>query len=303
MAGLKKKRGCGWFVLLSFIGLVVAVLIAAVVLWFSIDGIIRSKVQSTATTAVGQTVTLGGVDLSPFAGKLAMNNLVIANPHGFSDPSFLKMGACKIHMETMSLLSSTVQVPTIQITGSQVYIQQDGLNNNLAAILKTIRKNTAASAAPAPAPTAKPQATPPTTAPQASAKSRGKALHVGLVTLTNTIAHLSISGIPGIKPRTLTFTLPELTMHDPTNPNGRALRMADLLGQIIQAMAAQVSQDPRVPAAVRAGAKLALDASGNNLSGAANTAVNLLGKHAPAAKGLISGIGNLLNGGPHKRPK
>lgn len=301
----KKRRGIGWFVIWSFVGLVIAVLIAAVVVWFSIDGLIRSKVESTATTAVGQKVTLSSVNLSPFAGKLAMGDMVIANPHGFSDPAFVKMGACKIHVETMSLLSSTVQVPTIDINGLQVYIQQQGLSNNLAAISKAIHKNTAA-ATPVSTPSHPATSAPGNAAPQASAKSRGKAMHVGVVTLTNTVAQISLSGVPGMKPRTITLKLPVLTMHDPTNANGRALRMADLMGQIIQAVAVQVSQDPQVPSVVRIGAKAALGLSGNNLSGAASALTHLgthLGvKHIGAAKNIVQGVGNLLNGGKHKRP-
>ena len=69
---------------LVYVILLALVLIAAV--WFSIDGILRSQIQSRATAALGTKTTLADAQLSILGGSLALTGLTVDNLKGYTAP-------------------------------------------------------------------------------------------------------------------------------------------------------------------------------------------------------------------------
>ena len=233
--------------------LLIFVLVLA--LWFSIDGIIRQQVDVRATAALGVKTTLDQVTLNVFGGSLALKGMNITNPAGYADPSLLNMQACSVTVNLHSLLTPTVKINTITVNGLTMSLDINGLNTNLSTVLDNIKKNTAAPAASGTAAPAS-QAAPQTTA------SGGKNLVIGKVVLTNVKVIIRAALLPGQKAAPITVAIPQLVLNQPTNPDGRPLRIADLFGQVLSAVALEAAKSPAIPAPVRQ----SLQAAGNILA-------------------------------------
>jgi hypothetical protein len=211
-------------------GVVALLVILLVAAYFSIDGIIRSRVESTTTAATGQTTTLAGANLGIFSGTLVLNGLAVSNPPEFGPSNFLELKDGNIGVQVGSLLSDTLQVPTITLDGLHITLAQSGLTNNLQEVLQQVQA-------------ARAQAAGGGTAPAAA----GRKLEIGRITLHDTVITLRMQGLPGVSGGDLTVPIKEMVLEHPTNPDGRAMRLADVLAQVLLATSQAALNDPRVP--------------------------------------------------------
>jgi len=206
----------------------VLIVIGLVVLYLSINGLIRSGVQTVATGAVGEPTTLDSANLALFSKNLTLSGLTIANPKDFSAPQFLTLGSVSVSVQPSSLMGDTVVVEDIVIDNLHVTIEQNSLKNNLKQILDQVQKQTAATAA----------------APESgSTSSGGKKLKIGSIKLTNTQVTIKTSGIPGVKDTEGTAKVKEMSITDPTNPDGRPMKIADLIGKVLVQVVQAASED------------------------------------------------------------
>ena len=212
----------------------IVLVVVLVAVYFSIDAIIRSQVVKATQAATGQTTHLAAARLHLLGGSLALDGLTIANPKDFQAPQFVDLQNVTVTVQPGSLLSNIVQVPSIDITGLHIVIEQNTINNNLQQILSAVQKARQATAAGGSTPS-----------------SAGKQLSIGRVLLHNTVVSFRMEAVPGLKGGDIDIKLPELTMDHPTNPDGRPLRIADLLGQVLAQSYTAAINDPRVPKQVR----------------------------------------------------
>src|SRR6202521_4518739 len=71
---------------------VTLLVVAGVVAFLGIDGILKRKVEEQATASLKLDTTLNSARLSLFGGKVNLNRLRIASPQGFSAPHMLELG-------------------------------------------------------------------------------------------------------------------------------------------------------------------------------------------------------------------
>ncbi len=140
---------------LVYVILLVLVLIVAV--WFSMDGILRSEIQSRATAALGTKTTLAGVHLSILGGSLTLSGLTVDNLKGYTAPHLLTMQSCGATVNLHSLLTNTVVIKLITIEGLHISVDQSGLSNNLIAEINHLKNQQSASPPPSPPPPPKAQ--------------------------------------------------------------------------------------------------------------------------------------------------
>ncbi len=126
----------------SFIVIALLLLIVAVAVLINIfgDAALKAGVETGASRALKVGVAVDNISLGILAGKLNMNNLVVDNPEGYQNPTFLKMGSAYVHLNTSSLLSDTVEIETIRLDNLAVTIEQKGLTSNLKEILDNLPK-------------------------------------------------------------------------------------------------------------------------------------------------------------------
>jgi uncharacterized protein involved in outer membrane biogenesis len=77
-----------WIVIVIVLLLIVGVAI----LYASLDGIIKSVVESQGTEQLKVPTTLDSVNLSLLHGSLNLNNFAIGSPQGFSAPQMMSLG-------------------------------------------------------------------------------------------------------------------------------------------------------------------------------------------------------------------
>ena len=123
------------------VGLLVFILILILLISIFGDIALKTGVESAGTSAMKVNVKLDDISLSMLAGKLKMNNLVVDNPEGYENPTFLELGNAYIDLKTTSLLSDTIEIETMQFDNITLTIEQKGLTNNLKEILANLPKS------------------------------------------------------------------------------------------------------------------------------------------------------------------
>lgn len=128
--------------ILSMIVIVLLALIIIVVLAINIfgDQALKAGVETGASKAMKVDVTLNDISLAILAGKLNMNELVVNNPEGYQNPTFLELGHGFVDLNTKSLLSDTIEIEKMQFDNIKVTIEQKGMTNNLKEILSNLPK-------------------------------------------------------------------------------------------------------------------------------------------------------------------
>ncbi|MEM9417504.1 MAG: hypothetical protein AAGA25_00435 [Planctomycetota bacterium] len=122
--------------------LIALVIVGVVVLFFSLNGIIKSVVETQGTKATGVATTLDSVNLNPFGGALALNQFDLANPEGFSDAKLFSFGEADVQIKIGSMLGGDeVVVPKFNLDGATVLIELKGLDLNSIKLLEQIQEN------------------------------------------------------------------------------------------------------------------------------------------------------------------
>lgn len=231
--------------------LMILIIISAL-FYFTIDSIIRARVQAATEAGLGQPTSLGSAHLALFSGTLTLSDLKSQNPPGYAAPDFLLLGRCTLTIQPRSLLTQTVRLEDITVDGLHLVVEQNQIKNNLGEIIqRLVQKNRGA---------------PP----------QGKSLDIGKFRLLNTALTIDLQNVPGMKTESRTYTLAPLEMDHPTNPDGRLLKVSELTLKALEQIAAQASDDPQIDSNVRRVLKAVLTAKEGSI---------------PAAiKGLLNGI-------------
>ena len=112
----------------KWIALVVVALIIVVVVgvWLELDSIVRSEVQSQATSSLNLQTTLAGANVSLFGGSLGLSDLQIASPQGFNAPRMFTLGGAKVGVSISQLRSDPIGIQKIEIDQPMLVIEQSG---------------------------------------------------------------------------------------------------------------------------------------------------------------------------------
>ncbi len=125
-------------------GAVICVLIVAgvIALYFSLNSIIRSAVETYGPQATKSEVRLGGVNVSPLSGNAQLSDLFVGNPKGFKTPSAFKLGGIHVALEVSSLMSDKVVIYDIIITSPEITYELGPGGSNLKALQKNVEEFT-----------------------------------------------------------------------------------------------------------------------------------------------------------------
>lgn len=110
--------------------LIIIFAIGALVLSFTLDGIIKSSLESTTGEMLETTVEVNNVDISVLDGTGTIDGITIHNPEGFSDNPAVKLQQINIKMNLWTLLSDTVIVNSVEINQPDLFLEQKATGNN-----------------------------------------------------------------------------------------------------------------------------------------------------------------------------
>lgn len=263
------------------IALIVIALLLVVILIvaLTLDGIVRRAVEVIGTQSVHQTTTVEAADLSILGGKVGLSGMTIANPKEFSSPEFLKLKQIDIAVQSSSLLGDTIIVNDIKIQNLHLNLEQSGLSNNVNTILGEIKKQKQ-------------------TDDSTGAKSgSSRQLKVKKITLKDTTVQMNV-GLAGQKSQGVAITIPEMVLEDPNNPDGRVMKAADLIGQILAGVMQQVQKNANLPPELKNAVNDSVKFAGDNLGKAFND-IGTFGQGATTQLGkpvndALKGVGDMF---------
>lgn len=193
------------------------VLIVACVLAFKIygDQLIRTGVVTGAEKALQVGVQLESVGLKVLAGKADIKNLVIDNPEGYQNPTFLKLGHAYVDLNVPTLMSDTIEIETVLLEDINLVIEQKDLTtNNLKEILNNL-----------------PQSEPSEPESKPAEEKPGKNIKIKVLEINN--VKVTAKLIPGIPGRADQVTLPPISIRLENVGSGEKIDMAGLIKKII----------------------------------------------------------------------
>jgi uncharacterized protein involved in outer membrane biogenesis len=261
------------------IGIVVLIVVGIGIVLFSLDGILRSAVQSQASSSLNLPTTLGGVHLSLLGGSLSLTDLAVGSPPGFSAPQMVSLGSAGVDVSYSQLRNNPVKIDSITLDKPKIVLEQSGGKLNLQALMGQ------------------------SSAPPPSDSKGGQTMKLIITKLTISNADVSIRpGIPGA-PAEIPISIPSIELQNIGNAdgNGNGAAIKDVLTQVMQAIESKAGDSDQLPPAVKALLSGNLSQIGDQVKQQAGQAVDALKSGNPdalknAGKDAQNALGGLLGG-------
>ena len=123
-------------------GAVILIVIALVVIFFSLNSIVKKGVETVGPRLTKVEMRLGSAKLSPLSGNGRLSKLFVGNPEGYKTPSAIQVGDIKVGLEIGSVLSDTLVVDKVDIQAPEITFEGSLSGNNLSKILDNIEAAT-----------------------------------------------------------------------------------------------------------------------------------------------------------------
>ncbi len=125
-----------------FLGLIILIIAALIGVYFYLGTIVKKGIEQFVPPVVGTDVTVGSVIIEPLGGHVAIYDLMVANPDGFTIPHVFSLGKIEIKVDVKSVFSNKIVVKEIEIekpmasieagkTGINLMIINDNINHYL----------------------------------------------------------------------------------------------------------------------------------------------------------------------------
>lgn len=184
------------------VGIVVVLAVALVALALSLDSIVLKGFNSAAPAALGVPATLQGADISLVRGQAALIGLHLGNPEGYKTDGLLDLASISVQLDNASLLTDTILIKEIAISGLVVTYEKGLLNSNLGALIELL-------SAEEDSETGKPEAE------ESADKKPGKKVIIEKLTITDSRMNFSVTGAAALTGGgSIPIPLPPITLTD-----------------------------------------------------------------------------------------
>ena len=278
-----------WVVL----GVVLVIVIGVVAVFMTIDGIVRRSVETHATNSLDLQTTLRSADLSLLGGSLALKDLEVASPNGFSARGCSRSAAHKLGVSYGQLRTDPIGINEITIDQPQLVVEQANGKLNFQVLMDK-----------------QPKTPPDSGKPGDGKRDEGEPIRLIIHDLAVNDAKVVLCpGIPGLAE--INVTIPSFHLQDigrgEGNQNGAAIKEVVML--VVTTLAQKASESEGVPPDVKLLLSMNADQVKARLAGELNKQLGKvtkdLGKNLPpeANKAIEKGIGDLLGGDKKKEEK
>ena len=263
MAASKVRKAVAW----------VAVSVAAllVVGWFARNVVATAVTRSVATRLLGVPVEVDAVRIDVFGLAAEVDGVRVANPQGWGAPRALEIGHLAVRVGSDSSTSRLV-VDEIDIRTVRIWFIRDGLDNNIAALVKNLS---------GPGGDPKP----------AKPSGPGTELVIRRLALSDVEVRLGERATAGSGEVPVVATLSKIEVKDiKANTSGEGLA-EQLVAQVFEAtvVAVVANAGGKLPAAVGQAVGGAVEAGGR-------IGAQAVGAIGDAAKGATEAVGGFLKG-------
>jgi hypothetical protein len=214
----------------ALLAVVLLVVVAVGIFFYALDGVVRRTVESQATKSLDTPTTLGGASVSPFRGKVSLDDLKIANPPGYAADHIFTLGDVKVAVTYGQLRNDPVRIDTLSLKEPVVTLEQKDLKTNIQALMDRLPKGEE----------------------QPTADNK-QPLHliIGDLTVENPTVVLR-PGLPGLS-QEIKLSLPTINMKDvgtgPNNQNGAAIK--DVVMLVLTEIASKAADSDQIPPELR----------------------------------------------------
>lgn len=118
-------------VCISVVGLV---LVTLVVVYLSLNSIVKKAIQGVGSDMTKTAVTVKSVSISPFSGSGRLKELAIGNPPGYKSADAFKFKELFVDLAVMSMFSSTKIIEEITIDSPEITFEGTLGESNIATI-------------------------------------------------------------------------------------------------------------------------------------------------------------------------
>ncbi|GAB4189095.1 MAG: hypothetical protein Kow00105_03650 [Phycisphaeraceae bacterium] len=115
-----------------------------------IDRLAKAGVEQGGTYAMGVETRLDDIRIGLLSGNVSLAGLNVANPQGFKADHFLRLGEGRVDVSLNSLMSDTVEIPSLKLDKVDIVLEKDKGKANYEVILEHLASVTGSDAEPAP---------------------------------------------------------------------------------------------------------------------------------------------------------
>jgi hypothetical protein len=119
--------------------IVALVLLALVVVFFSLNSIVKKGVETVGPMLTKVDVKLSSADISPFSGSGSLSKFFVGNPDGYKTPSAIQVGSVKVGVGVGSVFSDTIVINEVSLKDAEITLEGSLSGNNLTQILDNLK--------------------------------------------------------------------------------------------------------------------------------------------------------------------
>lgn len=205
-------------------GVVLLVIIALVVVFFSLNSIVKKGVETVGPKLTQVEMRLNSANLSPFSGRGQLSGLFVGNPQGYKTPSAITVGDIKVGVQPSSVMSDTVVIEEVTVKAPEITFEGSLSGNNLSQILANLDAATGGDKAAKPA---------------EPAKKSEKKFYVKDVAINDGKIHLSVTALGTSK--AVTLPLPPVHLQN-IGSREQGVSAAELSRQIMKEITANATK-------------------------------------------------------------
>jgi len=186
------------------IGLVIVLLVVFIAAELALDRVILKGFNAAVPSALGVPATLENASLSLIGGNASLQGLHIGNPEGFKTDGLFDLDSVAVKLDNASLLTDTIIIKEITITGMQLTYEKGLRDSNLGALIEQL------SAGKEDEPAEEEE-----TEEEAEEEETGKKVVIENLTITDSQMNFSITGAAALTGGgSIPIPLPPITLTD-----------------------------------------------------------------------------------------
>lgn len=201
---------------------ILLIIIAGVIVYFSLDHIIKTVVENQATDSLNLPTTLDSARLALFGGELTLNDLQVASPQGYKADHMLGLGKAHVAVKYGQLRKDPIHIESISIDAPMLVIEQENNKLNFKAMMDQ-----------------QPKKAPPAAPPSGGDRPKDQPIRVVIDSLDITNAQVVIkAGLPGLS-KDITVPVPSLSLKNIGNGDGsnNGAAVKEVVMQVVTALA------------------------------------------------------------------
>lgn len=214
------KAPVKWAVRLAVVGVVLLVVVVVGLVVF-VDSAAKATITRGGTYATMADTSVGSARVGLFGGHVALHDFEIGNPEGYEKtPYFMRMDDTEVEVDNGTVFSNNIEIPTLTITGVDLYLDKTGSPGNYNQILENLARFE--------------------NKEDAEPSEGGKKIVIRLIEINDITVH--VAGIPLVQQLAgdVAIEVKQITLTDVGEGGG--LTVAQVFGLIIKAVIASVFQ-------------------------------------------------------------